>query len=83
MVIDEMYVSRKYMYRLSMDRMAIVVASIVMSNMTSLFRMSHFGINPVSGGRPPSDRIVAVSVDVSCGDMDHMVLMSLIVVDDV
>lgn len=63
--------------------MAIVVASAVMLNITILFRISHFGMNPVRGGRPLIDRIVIVSIDASCGDVVHMVPMSLIVVDDV
>lgn len=63
--------------------MAIVVASAVMLNITILFRISHFGMNPVRGGRPPIDRIVIVSIDASCGDVVHMAPMSLIVVDDV
>lgn len=81
--IDEMYVSRRYTYRLSRDAMAIIVASVVMLNMTILFRISHFGMKPVRGGSPPIDRIVIVSIDASCGDVIHVVPMSLIVVDDV
>lgn len=81
--IDEMYVSRRYIYKLSRDIMAIVVASIVMPNIIILFKISHFGIKPVRGGRPLIDRIVIVSIDVSCGDVVQVVPMSLIVVDDV
>lgn len=81
--IDEMYVSRRYTYRLSRDAMAIIVASAVMLNITILFRISHFGMKPVRGGSPPIDRIVIVSIDASCGDVIHVVPISLIVVDDV
>jgi len=81
--IDEMYVNRRYTYRLSSDVMAIIVASVVKLNIIILFRMSHFGIKPVSGGRPPIDRIVIVMIDASCGEVIHVVPMSLIVVDDV
>lgn len=71
------------MYRLSSDAIAIMVASVIMSNMTILFRMSHFGMNPVSGGSPPIDRIVVISAVVISGDVVHMVPISFIVVDDV
>lgn len=83
MAIDEIYVSRRYTYRLRRDIIAMIVASIVMLNITILFRISHFGMNPVSGGSPPIDRIVTVRIDASCGDVIHVVPISLIVVDDV
>lgn len=82
-VIDETYVSRKYMYRLSTDVRAMIVASVTMLNIIILFRMSHFGMNPVSGGSPLSDRMVRVKIDASCGDRVHMVPMSFTVEDDV
>lgn len=34
------------------------VASVVKLRAVILFRISHFGMKPVSGGRPVSDRIV-------------------------
>lgn len=54
-----------------------------MLNMIILFRMSHFGMNPVNGGSPPIDRIVAINAVVISGDVVHMVPISFIVVDDV
>lgn len=63
--------------------MAIVAASVIMSNIIILLRISHFGMNPVSGGSPPIDRIVAISAVVISGDVVHMVPISFIVVDDV
>lgn len=45
--------------------MAIRIASVVRLNIIILFRISHFGMNPVSGGRPPKERMVIVRIDVS------------------
>lgn len=59
--------------------MAIIVASIVRLKNTILFRMSHFGMKPVRGGRPPSDRMDRVRADVSWGVVVHIVPRSLIV----
>lgn len=63
--------------------MAIRVASIVRLKKIILFRINHFGIKPVSGGRPPRDKIDSVRADVSCGVVVHIVPRSLIVVEDV
>lgn len=38
--------------------MAIRVASMIMLREVILLRISHFGINPVSGGSPARDRVV-------------------------
>lgn len=62
---------------------AIRVASIVRLKNTILFRISHFGINPVRGGKPPRDRIDSVRADVNCGVVVHIVPKSLIVEEDV
>lgn len=48
---------------------------------TILFKINHFGIKPVRGGSPPSDRIDSVRADVSWGEAVHIVPKSLIVVD--
>lgn len=69
------------MYRLSRDIMAMMVASIVRLKRTILFRISHFGMKPVSGGSPPRDRIDSVRADVSWGEAVHIIPRSLIVVD--
>lgn len=63
--------------------MAIMVASIVRLKNTILFRISHFGMKPVSGGSPPRDKMVSVRADVSWGEAVHMVPRSLIVADAV
>lgn len=46
-----------------------------------LFKISHFGMNPVRGGRPPRERIVMLVAAVRCGEVVHKVPRSLIVVD--
>lgn len=61
----------------------MVVAAIVRLNSTILFRMSHFGMKPVSGGSPPRERMDSVRADVSWGEAVHMVPRSLIVLDAV
>lgn len=63
--------------------MAIVVASIVMFIAVILFRISHFGMNPVRGGRPPSERMEVESANIRCGDEVHMFPMSLMDDDEV
>lgn len=69
------------MYRLNKDIMAMMVASVVRLKNTILFRISHFGMNPVRGGSPPKDRIDSVRADVSWGEAVHITPRSLIVVD--
>lgn len=60
------------------------MASVVRLRVVILFRMSHFGMKPVRGGRPVSDRIVISKISVRWGEIVHMVPMSLmVVVDDV
>lgn len=80
-VIDDMYINRMYTYRLSSDVMAIKVASTIMFMEVILFRISHFGINPESGGSPPSDRVVVSEIIIMCGELVHIVPMSLIVIE--
>lgn len=46
-------------------------------------RINHLGINPVNGGRPPSERRVRAVVDTSIGAFDHIVVMVVIFVVDV
>lgn len=77
-----MYINRMYTYRLSSDNTAISVASIVMFRKIILFRTSHFGIKPVIGGSPPSDRTAIESSSMVAGEVGHVVPISLIVVDD-
>lgn len=69
------------MYRLSRDVMAIRIASIIRFIEIILLRMSHLGINPVSGGRPLSERMVIDRAKVSWGVDVHMLPRSLIVVE--
>lgn len=38
--------------------------------------ISHFGINPVRGGRPPSDIRVIIIIRVRAGDSIHVVPVS-------
>lgn len=71
------------MYRLSREAMAIIVASIVIFRCIILFRISHFGMNPVIGGSPPVDKMVADRSSIRAGEEVHTVPMSFIVVDDV
>lgn len=56
------------------------VASVVRLRVVILFRMSHFGMNPVRGGRPARDRVVSSIISIRWGEVAHMVAMSLIVV---
>lgn len=58
------------------------VASVVKLRVVILFRISHFGIKPVRGGRPVSDRIVTNIINIKWGEVVHMVPMSLMVVAD-
>lgn len=46
-------------------------------------RINHFGINPVNGGRPPSDIKRSIIRAVVGGDRVEDVVKSLIVFDDV
>lgn len=70
-----------YTYRLINDVIAIRVASMVMLWVVMLFRINHFGINPESGGSPPSDSIVVDSIIMVWGELVHIVPISLIVVE--
>lgn len=82
-VIDDMYISRMYTYRLSSEVIAIKVASAIMLREVKLFIMSHFGMNPERGGNPPRDRMVVARATVINGEFVHAAPMSLIVVEDV
>lgn len=46
----------------------------------SSFRISHFGINPVNGGRPPSDSIVIMLTVIRMGALAQAVARVLIFV---
>lgn len=70
-----------YTYRLIREVMAIRIASTVMFREVMLFKISHFGINPESGGSPPSDRMEADRMIMVYGELVHMVPMSLIVIE--
>lgn len=48
-----------------------------------LFRINHFGINPVVGGSPPIDRTVDDRISMVVGDSNQIVPMSFIVFNDV
>lgn len=61
--------------------MAIKVASVVMFREVMLFKISHFGMNPDSGGSPPSDRMEEVRMIMVYGELVHMVPISLIVIE--
>lgn len=52
--------------------MAIVVGMIMLSFFVSSWIIIHFGRNPDSGGRPPSDNIVARMAVVSRGVLFHV-----------
>lgn len=80
-VIDDIYVSRIYTYRLSSEAIAIMVASAIMFVEIRLFRISHFGMNPERGGSPPMDRTVIDRTVMVYGELVHMVPRSLIVID--
>lgn len=49
--------------------------------LASSCRISHFGMKPVSGGRPPSDRRIRGMREVRMGALVHDVARELIVVD--
>lgn len=53
-----------YRYRLGREDMAMRVASVVRLKAVILLRISHFGINPVRGGRPVNDRIVVSIINI-------------------
>ena len=48
----------------------------------SSWRISHFGINPVRGGRPPSERRDRVASAARLGALVHAVASVLILVDE-
>lgn len=63
--------------------MARDVAIIVRLCEVSSCKISHFGINPVSGGSPPND-ISRISVrEAVVGEVVHVVVISLMVFDEV
>lgn len=51
--------------------MAIAVAAGAISCLVSSWIMSHFGMNPVSGGRPARERSISISVAFSTGVFVH------------
>lgn len=51
------------------------------SCLASSCKISHFGINPVSGGRPPRDSSTKGAREVSAGAFAHEVARELIFVD--
>lgn len=52
--------------------MAIAVGIITLSFFVSSWMIIHFGINPDSGGRPPSDSMVSRMAVVSKGVLFHV-----------
>lgn len=54
--------------------MAMIVAVGVASCLISSWMVSHFGRNPVRGGRPASDRRVSIRVVFSEGALVHVVI---------
>lgn len=56
------------------------MATMGRSCFVSSCRIIHFGINPVSGGRPPNDNRTRAVVDVSAGLFDQVVASVLILV---
>lgn len=58
----------------------MAVAIIGRSCFVSSCRISHFGINPVNGGRPPSESRTRAVVDVRIGLFDQVVASVLILV---
>lgn len=40
-------------------------------------KINHFGVKPVSGGRPPSDMSVIIIIIISGGAYDHIVPISI------
>lgn len=57
-----------------------MVAVRARSCLVSSCRISHFGMKPVSGGRPPSDRRMRGMREVRMGALAHEVARELIVV---
>lgn len=55
--------------------MAIIVAMMVMCCLVSSWRINHFGINPVSGGRPASDMRVSIIRVFMVGSFVHDVII--------
>lgn len=53
--------------------MAIAMAAGVISCLVSSWMISHFGINPVSGGRPARDSSTSIRVAFSTGVFVHEV----------
>lgn len=82
-VIEDMYISCMYTYRLSRDVMAISVASGIILLEVILFKISHFGMNPDRGGSPPRESIVVDRAIMVWGVFVHMVPRSLMVIDSV
>lgn len=53
--------------------MAIAMAAGVISCLVSSWIMNHFGIKPVSGGRPARDKSISIRVAFSTGVFVHEV----------
>lgn len=51
------------------------------SCLVNSWRINHFGMNPVRGGRPPRDRRIRGVREVSAGDLVHEVARELMFVD--
>lgn len=62
--------------------MAISVAMVVELFFRSSEMIAHFGRNPVSGGRPPSDSRIKEVIDRIIGVLFHRSEIELIVVDE-
>lgn len=60
----------------------MIVAVVVRLCVVSSCRISHFGINPVRGGSPPSDINTISTKAVVVGEIIHEVVRSLIVFDE-
>lgn len=60
----------------------MIVAVIGRFCFASSCRINHFGINPVSGGRPPSDSSTRAVVAVRVGAFDQIIVRVLIFVAD-
>lgn len=63
--------------------MAMRVGKIMLSFFVSSWMIIHFGKNPTSGGRPPSDSIISRMEEVIKGVLFHDCDNDRVVVDDV
>lgn len=62
--------------------MAIRVGRMMLSFFVSSWMIIHFGRNPVSGGRPPSDSMIVRMDAVSTGVLFHRCDRDSVVVDE-